>query len=50
MLELAFAALASQPGIPSVIAGAMSPEQIAANAAAAAWELDEEDLAALAGL
>ncbi len=50
LLELAFAALASQPGIPSVIAGAMSPEQIAANAGAAAWELDDEDLTALARL
>jgi aryl-alcohol dehydrogenase-like predicted oxidoreductase len=48
LLELAFAWLASQPGIPSVIAGAMRPEQVAANAAAAAWELDEDDLAALA--
>jgi aryl-alcohol dehydrogenase-like predicted oxidoreductase len=50
LLELAFAALTSQPGIPSAIAGAMSPEQIAANAAAAAWELGEEDLAELARL
>jgi aryl-alcohol dehydrogenase-like predicted oxidoreductase len=48
LLELAFAALASRPGIPSVIAGAMRPEQIAANAAAVEWELGEDDLAALA--
>jgi aryl-alcohol dehydrogenase-like predicted oxidoreductase len=48
LLELAFAALASQHGIPSVIAGAMRPEQVAANAAAVAWELDADDRAALA--
>ena len=41
-------ALASQPGIPSVIAGAMRPEQVAANAAAAEWELSDADLRALA--
>lgn len=50
LLELAIAALASQPGIPSVIAGATSPEQVRANAAAAAWELSPDDLAALARL
>jgi aryl-alcohol dehydrogenase-like predicted oxidoreductase len=47
LLELAIAALASQPGIASVIAGAMSPEQVAANAAAADWTLDQAELAAL---
>jgi aryl-alcohol dehydrogenase-like predicted oxidoreductase len=31
-----------------VIAGAMSPEQVAANAAAGDWELSDADLAALA--
>ena len=40
LLELAIAALASQPGVASVIAGAMSPEQVAANAAAVDWQLD----------
>jgi aryl-alcohol dehydrogenase-like predicted oxidoreductase len=50
LLELAIAALASRPGIASVIAGAMSPEQVAANVAAAGWELSEADLAALAAL
>jgi len=50
LLELAIAGLASQPGVASVIAGAMSPEQVAANAAAAAWELGSDDLAALARL
>ena len=39
LLELAIAGLLAQPGVASVIAGAMSPEQIAANAAAGAWEL-----------
>ena len=48
LLELAIAALASQRGIPSVIAGATSPEQVRANAAAADWDLSEDDLAALA--
>lgn len=48
LLELAIAGLASQPGVVSVIAGAMSPEQVAANAAAAEWELGPDDLDALA--
>jgi aryl-alcohol dehydrogenase-like predicted oxidoreductase len=50
LLELAFAGLASQPGVASVIAGAMTPEQVAANAAAGAWELSAGDLEALAAL
>ena len=50
LLELAIAALASRPGIPSVIAGAMSPEQVTANAAAGDWQLNEEDLAQLRSL
>ena len=45
--ELAVAALASTPGIASVIAGATKPEQVRANAAAVSWELDDEDLVAL---
>ena len=48
LLELAIAGLASQPGIPSVIAGAMRPDQVEANVAAAEWELSEHDLRALA--
>jgi aryl-alcohol dehydrogenase-like predicted oxidoreductase len=47
LLELAFAGLASRPGVASVIAGAMRPEQVAANAAAGDWELSAGDLAAL---
>jgi aryl-alcohol dehydrogenase-like predicted oxidoreductase len=50
LLELAIAGLASQPGVASVIAGAMSPEQVAANAAAGGWELGAGDLDALARL
>jgi len=37
LLEIAIGALAAQPGCSSVIAGAMSPEQVKANAAAAEW-------------
>lgn len=39
--------LAAQPEVASVIAGATSPEQVAANVEATAWELTEEDLAEL---
>lgn len=49
--ELAICALASTPGIGSIIAGATKPEQVRANAAAAgAWRLDREELDALAHL
>jgi 1,4-dihydroxy-2-naphthoate octaprenyltransferase len=34
-------------GIASVIAGAMSPDQVAANAIAADWRIDQADLASL---
>ena len=44
LLELAIPALASAPGVVSVIAGATSPEQVQANAAAADWELGEDEL------
>lgn len=47
LLELAFAWLAAQPAVASVIAGATSPEQVSANAAAIAWELSAEELAAI---
>jgi aryl-alcohol dehydrogenase-like predicted oxidoreductase len=50
LLELAISALASRPGIPSVIAGATSAEQVRANAAAADWELSAEELAALSAI
>jgi aryl-alcohol dehydrogenase-like predicted oxidoreductase len=50
LLELAVGALASTPGIASIIAGATRPEQVRANVAAAEWRLDEDDQAALAAL
>ena len=50
LLELAISALASTPGIASVIAGATKPEQVRANAAAGEWHLDAADLDALAEL
>ena len=39
MLDLAFAWLLGHPVVSSVIAGATKPEQVAANAATAAWKL-----------
>jgi len=48
--ELAIAALASTPGVDSVIAGATKPEQVRANAAAASWHLSPEDLDELAAV
>ena len=48
--ELAIGALASTPGMTSVIAGATKPEQVHANAAAADRRLSSEDLQALAAL
>jgi aryl-alcohol dehydrogenase-like predicted oxidoreductase len=50
LLELAIAGLASQPAVASVIAGATTPEQVRQNAAAAEWELSEEELAELLSL
>jgi len=47
VLEVAIAALAAQPGCTSVIAGATSPEQVKANAAAADWIPSAADLAEL---
>ncbi|MCW1249140.1 aldo/keto reductase [Acaricomes phytoseiuli] len=46
-LDVAFSWLLAQPAVTSVIAGATRPEQITANAAAAAWKPSPEDLAAL---
>ncbi len=48
ILELAVGALVSTPGVASVIAGATTPEQVRANAAAGSWKLSEEELRALA--
>jgi aryl-alcohol dehydrogenase-like predicted oxidoreductase len=44
-LELAISWLVAQPVVASVIAGAMSPEQVRTNADAAKWKLLPEDLA-----
>jgi aryl-alcohol dehydrogenase-like predicted oxidoreductase len=48
--ELAIAWLLAQPNVASVIAGATRPEQVAANAAAAAWVLTAEEAAEVAAL
>jgi len=50
LLELAISALASTPGIGSVIAGATKPEQVRANAAAGDWHLSARDLEGLSAL
>jgi aryl-alcohol dehydrogenase-like predicted oxidoreductase len=47
VLDLAIAGLASRPGVASVIAGATTPAQVAANAAAGEWRLPAGDLAAI---
>jgi aryl-alcohol dehydrogenase-like predicted oxidoreductase len=44
LLDLTFSWLAVQPGVASVIAGAVSPEQVRANAAAPFWRLSPADL------
>ena len=48
--EVAIGALLASPAVSSVIAGATKPEQVAANARAAAWSPSEADMAALASL
>ena len=45
LLDLAFSWLLAHPVVASVIAGAMSPEQVRTNAAAAGWRLTEEEMA-----
>jgi aryl-alcohol dehydrogenase-like predicted oxidoreductase len=47
ILDVAIGGLAAQPGCASVIAGAMSPEQVKANAAAASWVPSADELADL---
>jgi aryl-alcohol dehydrogenase-like predicted oxidoreductase len=44
LLELAFSWLAMQKVVPSIIAGATRPEQVAQNVSAASWRLTAEDL------
>ncbi len=50
ILELAMSWLARRPMIPTVITGATTPEQVKANAAAMAWDLDDAELAAIDAL
>jgi len=45
ILEVAVGALAAQPGCSSVIAGAMTPEQVKANATASEWIPSAAELA-----
>ncbi|HXP19567.1 MAG TPA: aldo/keto reductase [Streptosporangiaceae bacterium] len=45
LLQIAIAGLAAQPGCASVIAGAMSPAQVAANAEAGSWTPSAAELA-----
>ena len=47
LLELAFGWLLAQQPVSSVIAGATTPDQARANAAAAGWQLSTDDLTAL---
>jgi aryl-alcohol dehydrogenase-like predicted oxidoreductase len=47
ILDVAIGGLAAQPGCASVIAGAMSPEQVKANAEAAGWQPTPAELAEL---
>ena len=50
VLELAFSWLLRQPSVASVIAGATSPAQVKANAAAVDWTLTDADLAEIGTL
>jgi aryl-alcohol dehydrogenase-like predicted oxidoreductase len=50
ILDLAFAWLTANPAVASVIAGATTPAQIAANAAAGQWTLSAEDVAGVNAL
>ncbi|TDB71056.1 aldo/keto reductase [Micromonospora sp. KC721] len=47
MLDVAIGGLAARPAVASVIAGATTPEQVQANAAAGGWHPTDEDLEAL---
>jgi aryl-alcohol dehydrogenase-like predicted oxidoreductase len=50
ILELAFAWLAAQPAMGSIIAGATKPEQVYANVATGHWKLSPGDLAEIDGI
>ncbi|KXK63622.1 aldo/keto reductase [Micromonospora rosaria] len=47
LLQVAIGGLAAQPAVTSVIAGATTPEQVRANAAAGTWQPTADDLTAL---
>ncbi len=47
ILDLAFAWLAAQPAMGPIIAGATSPSQVQANAAAVEWAMTDEELDAV---
>ena len=47
LLDVAIGGLAAQPAVASIIAGATTPEQVAANVAAGGWEPTTDDLAEL---
>lgn len=49
-VQVAFSWLAAQPTVASVIAGATTPEQVTANAAATSWDPTDADLDALDAL
>ena len=50
MLQVAIGGLAARPAVTSVIAGATTPDQVRANAAAGTWQPTDEDLDALDAL
>jgi aryl-alcohol dehydrogenase-like predicted oxidoreductase len=47
LLDVAIAGLAARPAVTSVIAGAMTPDQVRGNAAAGTWQPSPEDMTAL---
>lgn len=50
MTDLAMSWLAARPAVASIIAGATKPDQVRTNAAAAAWQLSPDDLAAVSAI
>jgi aryl-alcohol dehydrogenase-like predicted oxidoreductase len=50
ILDLAFSWLLAHPAVSSVIAGAMTPEQVASNAASASWQMRREERDAIDGI
>jgi aryl-alcohol dehydrogenase-like predicted oxidoreductase len=50
LLDVAMGGLAARPAVASVIAGATTPEQVRANAAAGLWEPTDDDAEALAAI